>query len=84
MGKSSIEIKLPELGKEVEEATVSFWYQEEGEDVEKDEELLEIVTDKAVFKVKAPVSGRLSKILVGENEKVKIGDILGIIESEVI
>ena len=75
-----MEVKLPPLGKKVKEATVSFWYHNEGENVRKDEELAEIVTDKAVFKINAPISGRLAKIFVEENQKAKIGETLAIIE----
>jgi pyruvate dehydrogenase E2 component (dihydrolipoamide acetyltransferase) len=76
------EVILPDMGEEVEEATVSFWHHEEGDKVTQGEVLVEITTEKASFQVEAPVSGILSKISAGEGEVVKSGQVLGIIEEK--
>jgi len=76
------EVKLPELGEEVEKATVSFWYHEEGERVEKEEDLVEMVTDKATFNVPSPAFGTLSQIKAEEGAIVKAGEVLAIIEED--
>lgn len=76
------EFRLPDLGEDAgNEATVSFWYTEVGEEVAKDQGVLEMRTDKATFDVPAPVSGTLAEIRVHDDDKVKVGDILGIIET---
>jgi len=76
------EFRLPDLGDDAgNEAIVSFWYTEVGEGVEKDQGVLEMRTDKATFDVPAPISGTLAEIRVHDDDKVKVGDILGIIET---
>ncbi len=76
------EIILPPLGEDVKEVEVSFWLKEEGEEVKKGEELVEVITDKAVFRVEAPGEGILEKIIVGEGKKVKVGETLGVIREK--
>lgn len=78
-----VEIKVPELGDSGgEEASVSFWYYDPGEKIEKDEDLVELLTDKAAFNITAPASGTLLEAGVGEGDTVKSGDLLGVMESE--
>ena len=74
------EVKLPELGEEIEKAIVSFWYFKIGDPVEKDDDLVELATDKATFNVPAGESGCLKEICVKEGSEVKIGDVLAVIE----
>ncbi|MCD5397740.1 biotin/lipoyl-binding protein [candidate division NPL-UPA2 bacterium] len=74
------EIKLPELGEEVKEATVSYWLHEEGDKVKEGEDLVEMTTDKATFNVPVPTSGILKEISVEEGELVKVGQKLAVIE----
>lgn len=75
-----IEIILPPLGEGIEKATVSFWYHREGEQVQENEDLVELTTDKATFNLPAPCAGTLIKIICQEGRSVKIGEILCIIE----
>ena len=78
-----VEVELPEVGENNgAEATVSFWYVEEDEEVEQGEDLVEMLTEKTTFNVTAPVSGRLVEILAQEGDAVKIGDIVAIRETE--
>jgi pyruvate/2-oxoglutarate dehydrogenase complex dihydrolipoamide acyltransferase (E2) component len=80
---SQHEFRLPELGEDApDEATVSFWYFEEGEAVAKDEDLVEMLTDKATFNVPSPVSGTLTAIRVGDGEKAQVGDVLGVLATD--
>ena len=77
----AVEVKVPPLGDESpEEAEVSFWYVEEGEPVEEGQNMVELVTDKAAFTVPSPASGTLKSILVNEGEKVKVGQLMAIVE----
>ena len=78
-----VEVELPEVeGNSEDEATVSFWYVEEDEEVEEGEDLVELITEKTTFNVTAPVSGRLLEILAQEGDVVKVGDIMAILETE--
>ena len=71
---------LPELGEGIEEATVSFWMCEEGDKINKDDDVIEMLTDKATFNVPAPISGVLKNIIVKEGDAVKVGQKIAEIE----
>jgi len=80
---SQFELKLPELGNDAgEEATVSFWYFEEGEQVSEGEDIVEMVTDKATFNVPCPVAGTLVEVRTPDGDKVKVGDVMAVLETE--
>ena len=78
-----VEVELPEVeGNNGDEATVSFWYVEEDEEVEEGEDLVEMITEKTTFNVTAPVSGRLVEIVAQVGDVVKVGDIMAMLETE--
>jgi 2-oxoglutarate dehydrogenase dihydrolipoamide succinyltransferase (E2 component) len=66
-------ITMPQLGESVAEGTVGRWLKQEGDTIKRDESLVEIVTDKVTAELPSPVSGRLVKILVAEDQTVKVG-----------
>jgi pyruvate/2-oxoglutarate dehydrogenase complex dihydrolipoamide acyltransferase (E2) component len=68
-----MKITMPQLGESVSEGTIGRWLKREGDMVKKDESLVEIVTDKVTAELPSPVSGRLVRILVGEDQTVKVG-----------
>lgn len=74
------ELTLPVLGEGVTDATVVRWHKAEGERMEKDELLLEVMTDKVNVEVQAPVSGVLLEIRAREDEVVHPGDLLALIQ----
>lgn len=75
------EVKLPDLGDEAaDEATVSYWLVEEGDEVSESDDLVEMTTDKAAFSVPAPKSGVLLEKLVEEGEDIAVGDVLCVLE----
>lgn len=76
-----VALKLPKLGESIKEATLLNWLKKEGEQVEKDEPILEVATDKVDSEIVAPASGILTKILFQENEIAKIGEDLAQIET---
>jgi len=77
------EVKLPDLGDDAgDEAVVSLWHFEEEEEVNEGDDLVEMTTDKATFNVPCPVSGILAEIVAEEDETVKVGEVLAIIEEE--
>ncbi|MCI1262718.1 MAG: 2-oxoglutarate dehydrogenase, E2 component, dihydrolipoamide succinyltransferase [Tetrasphaera jenkinsii] len=72
-------VPMPALGESVTEGTVTRWLKAEGDDVEVDEPLLEVSTDKVDTEIPSPAAGKLTKILVGEDETVAVGTELAII-----
>ena len=68
-----VSVTMPRLGESVTEGTVTRWLKQEGEQVEADEPLLEISTDKVDTEVPSPGSGTLTQILVQEGETVEVG-----------
>ncbi len=73
-------IKMPRLGESVAEGTIGNWLKKEGDQVEKDESLAEIITDKINAELPSPVAGRLAKILVKVDETVPVGTDIALIE----
>src|SRR5579871_892985 len=73
-------VKMPRLGESVAEGTVGSWLKQEGDWVEKDESLAEIITDKINAELPSPVAGRLAKILVQADETVPVGVYIALIE----
>jgi pyruvate dehydrogenase E2 component (dihydrolipoamide acetyltransferase) len=76
----SVSVTMPRLGESVSEGTVTRWLKKEGDQVEADEPLLEVSTDKVDTEIPAPASGVLSSIRVGEDETVEVGVELAVIE----
>ena len=73
------QILVPSLGESVTEATVSKWLKQVGEEVDSDEPLVELETDKVNIEVPSPLSGTLSSIKVKEGDTVEVGALLGIV-----
>jgi pyruvate/2-oxoglutarate dehydrogenase complex dihydrolipoamide acyltransferase (E2) component len=74
---AEVDVKLPSLGDDAgDEARVSFWYVDVGEDVEEGDDLLQMLTDKATFDVPSPASGKVTALLVDEDQQVKVGQVL--------
>jgi pyruvate/2-oxoglutarate dehydrogenase complex dihydrolipoamide acyltransferase (E2) component len=73
-------IKMPRLGESVAEGTIGNWLKQEGDWVERDESLAEIITDKINAELPSPTAGRLTKILVKVDETVPVGTDIALIE----
>ena len=73
------EVTLPALGESVTEGTVTRWLKEVGEQVEVDEPLVEVSTDKVDTEVPSPVAGTLLEIRIQEDEEAEVGQVLAII-----
>ena len=76
---SAIDVVMPQMGVSVSEGTITKWLKAEGEQVEADEALLEISTDKVDTEVPSPASGIVTQILVPEGETVEVGTKLAVI-----
>ncbi|GAA2151893.1 2-oxoglutarate dehydrogenase E2 component [Humibacillus xanthopallidus] len=72
-------VTMPALGESVTEGTVTRWLKAEGDDVAVDEPLLEVSTDKVDTEIPSPVAGKLTKILVQEDDTVPVGADLAVI-----
>jgi 2-oxoglutarate dehydrogenase E2 component (dihydrolipoamide succinyltransferase) len=76
----SIEIKVPPLPESVSDATVVAWHKQAGDSVSRDENLVDLETDKVVLEVPAPASGVLQEIKVKDGTVVVAGDVLAILD----
>lgn len=79
---AEIELTMPKMGESVAEATITNWLKSEGDQIEAEEPVLEIATDKVDSEIPAPESGILKKILFQVDDVVKVGDAIAIIEVE--
>ena len=78
------EIKVPNLGELVTEATVAKWLKRPGEAVAVDEPVVELETDKVTLEVPAPAAGTLAEILAEEGANLPVGAVLGRISEGVV
>jgi len=74
------ELVMPKMGESITEATVLKWLKQTGDQVARDEAVLEIATDKVDSEVPTPVGGRLVEVLHAEGAVVKVGAVLAILE----
>jgi pyruvate dehydrogenase E2 component (dihydrolipoamide acetyltransferase) len=79
---TAIDVVMPQMGVSVSEGTITKWSKQVGEQIEADETLLEISTDKVDTEVPSPASGVVSEILVSEGETVAVGTVLARIGGE--
>jgi 2-oxoglutarate dehydrogenase E2 component (dihydrolipoamide succinyltransferase) len=77
-----VEVKVPQLSESVAEATLLDWHKKEGEAVSRDENLIDIETDKVVLELPAPANGVLVKILKNSRDAVASGDVIAQIDTE--
>ena len=78
-----VEVKVPVLSESVAEATLVSWHKKQGEYVERDENLIDIETDKVVLELPAPVSGTLTKIVKGDGATVVSSELIATIDTEI-
>jgi 2-oxoglutarate dehydrogenase E2 component (dihydrolipoamide succinyltransferase) len=76
----TIEIKVPQLPESVTDATLVGWHKKAGESVSRDENLVDLETDKVVLEVPAPASGTIAKIIAEDGATVAAGDVLALLE----
>ena len=77
-----VEVKIPQLSESVSEATLLAWHKKEGEAVARDENLIDVETDKVVMELPCPVDGVLVKIIQGEKATVTSGQVIAQIDTE--
>jgi len=77
-----VEVKVPQLSESVAEATLLAWHKKEGEAVHRDENLIDIETDKVVLELPAPADGVLTKVIKGDGGTVVAGEVIATIDTE--
>jgi len=76
----AVELKVPTVGESITEVQIGQWLKGEGQTAEKDDNLVEIETDKATVEIPAPISGRISKVLKRTGETAVVGEVIGYME----
>lgn len=76
-----IEIKLPQLSEEYNESLIAFWHVSEGDEVEQNDILVEVQTEKAVSELHAPASGIVKEIRKKRGDTASVGEVLATIET---
>lgn len=74
-----INVVMPQMGESITEGTIVRWFKEEGQEVAKDEPLLEISTDKVDAEVPSPATGRLARILRKAGDTVPVDEVIAVI-----
>ena len=77
-----IEVKVPQLSESVSEATLVSWHKKEGDAVLRDENLIDIETDKVVLETPAPADGVLVKLIKSDGDTVTSGELIAQIDTE--
>ncbi len=77
-----IEVKVPTLSESVSEATLVAWHKKIGDAVKRDENLIDIETDKVVMELPAPADGVLTKIIQLDAATVTSGEVIAVIDTE--
>src|SRR5258706_9393888 len=76
----TIEVRVPQLPESVADATLVSWHKKPGDAVARDENLVDLETDKVVLEVPAPTAGILKEIKLGDGTTVTSGQVLAVID----
>ncbi len=79
---AKVDVIMPQMGESIAEGTITKWLKNVGDEVKRDESILEISTDKVDADIPAPTSGILVEILASENQTVEVGTVIARIQSE--
>ena len=77
-----IEVKVPQLSESVAEATLLQWHKKVGEAVARDENLIDVETDKVVLELPAPSAGVLTSVVKPDGSTVVAGEVIAVIDTE--
>jgi 2-oxoglutarate dehydrogenase E2 component (dihydrolipoamide succinyltransferase) len=77
-----VEVKVPQLSESVSEATLVSWRKKAGEAVKRDENLIDIETDKVVLELPAPADGVIAKLIKKDGDSVTSGEVIAVIDTE--
>ncbi|MEW6369626.1 MAG: 2-oxoglutarate dehydrogenase complex dihydrolipoyllysine-residue succinyltransferase [Pseudomonadota bacterium] len=79
---AQIEVKVPQLSESVAEATLLSWHKKVGEQVDRDENMIDIETDKVVLELPAPSAGVIVQLIKADGATVTSGEVIAIIDTE--
>ena len=79
-----IEVKVPQLSESVAEATLLQWHKKVGEAVARDENLIDVETDKVVLELPAPEAGVITQIVKPDGSTVVAGEVIALIDTEAV
>ena len=79
-----IDVKIPQLSESVSEATLVSWHRKIGEAVARDENLIDIETDKVVLELPAPAEGVLVEVIKADGATVVAGEVIARIDTEAV
>ena len=79
---AQIEVKVPQLSESVAEATLLSWHKKVGESVTRDENMIDIETDKVVLELPAPDSGVITQIIAADGATVVAGQVIAILDTD--
>lgn len=75
-----VEIKMPEMGSAIKEATITKWHKSVGDSVKEDELLFDLSTDKVESEIEAEVNGTIKEILFEEGDLVEVNTVIARVE----
>src|ERR671919_1101038 len=76
------EFKLPDIGEGIAEAEIVAWHVKVGDRVEEDQQLADMMTDKATVEMESPVAGKVLEVAGEVGDQIPIGSVLAVIETE--
>ena len=79
---AQIEVKVPQLSESVAEATLLQWHKKVGEPVARDENLIDIETDKVVLELPSPDAGVITQIIKADGATVVAGEVIAILDTD--
>ncbi len=77
-----VEVIMPQMGESIVEGTVSRWLKEVGDEIKRDDPILEISTDKVDAEIPSPADGILAEIKVAEGETVEVQTVVAVLETD--
>src|SRR6184192_1693839 len=78
----AIELKIPEVGESITEVEIGEWLKNQGEQVQKDEPVVTLESEKATVELPAPDSGTLTQVLKQKGEVAKVGEVIAYLEKD--
>lgn len=75
-----VELTVPEVGESINEVVIGDWLKAEGDQVEEDESVAELESDKATVELPAPVAGKIVKLLKSKGDSAEVGEVIAVIE----
>lgn len=79
---AKFEVVMPKLGESIIEATITKWLKNPGDNIEEDDPIVEIATDKVDSEIPSPVEGKLVKVFFSEGEVVAVGKVIAVIDTD--